>query len=457
MVALTIIGRTVFPAPLIEEGHNVFIVDGPGGALERELPAEAYRPMAAEFNAAHPPERRCDAQSFGCWRGQGFPDRAFAFSADGIYQRAPYSRRVTGIDFDDPVRLRLGFVNDNRYNWTASSDLQRGLRGRGLERIVSPWRLTMPFFVMYRFPAEFVGSKLCWQGEVLWEGASEQFTRWVHRDMSCRQIEAEDVGRRIFGVSIASPLAMTLESSLDIQLRRLVEPGLALLGIAATLLLLVRWRERQLTLPFALIAVSLVVVLLNDSSFIGGVRPFDGGDDGLLYEGMARRIVQQLLAGDYAAALEGGEKVYFYGGPGLRYGRALEHFIFGDSFLGYLALVLALPFVVLVVFGRFFTAPTALALTLIFIAVPVGALFGTTFCHYAKWAARGFADPAAAIVFLAGFAVLIGRAANQADARLAPALGAGLLFALALWLQSNLAPGAAVLLGGAGLAALWHG
>ena len=66
VAALTIFGRTVFPAPLIEEGHNVFIVDGPGGALERELPAGPYRLMAAEFNAAHPPERRCDAQSFGC-------------------------------------------------------------------------------------------------------------------------------------------------------------------------------------------------------------------------------------------------------------------------------------------------------------------------------------------------------------------------------------------------------
>jgi hypothetical protein len=36
-------------------------------------------------------------------------------------------------------------------------------------------------------------------------------------------------------------------------------------------------------------------------------------------------------------------------------------------------------------------------------------------------------------------------------------MGAGLLFALALFLRPNLAPGAAVLLGAAGLAALWQG
>ncbi len=457
IVALTAFGQTHFPAPRIEEGHNVFIVGGRDSALERGLPAEAFRVMAAEFDARYPPDKRCEPTAFGCWRGQGFPDRAFAFSADAIYQRVPYSRRVTGIDFGDPVWQRLGFINERQYNWTGPSDIQRGKRQSRFPTLLHPWRLTMPFFVMYRLPAAFVGSRLCWQGEVLWEGADERFTRWQHLELSCRPIEAEDVGRRIFGVSIATPLAMSLESTFDIQLRRLVEPGLALVGICAVLLLLVRWRRGQLVLPLALIGLSLLVVLLNDASFIGGIRPFDGGDDGLVYEGTARRIVQQLLAGDFAAALEGGEKVYYYGGPGLRYVRALEHFIFGDSFLGYLSLVLALPFIVLALFRRFFSIRTALVLALIFVAVPVGALFGTTFFHYAKWAVRGFADPAAAIVFLAGLVVLLGRNPAVPDPRFAPALGAGVLFALALWLRPNLAPGAAVLLGGAGLAALWHG
>ena len=51
--------------------------------------------------------------------------------------------------------------------------------------------------------------------------------------------------------------------------------------------------------------------------------------------------------------------------------------------------------------------------------------------------------------------MLIGRTTNGPGARFAPAFGAGLLFALALFVRPNLAPGAAVLLGGAGLATLW--
>jgi hypothetical protein len=60
-------------------------------------------------------------------------------------------------------------------------------------------------------------------------------------------------------------------------------------------------------------------------------------------------------------------------------------------------------------------------------------------------------------MFLAGLVVLAGPTAAGPGRRFAPAFGAGLLFALALWLRPNLAPGAGILLGGAGLAALWRG
>ncbi len=456
IVVVAVLGQALFPAPRIEEGHNVFIVDGGrSGALERGLPAEVFRLMAAEFDARYPPEKRCDPKAPGCWRGQGFPERTFAFSADGIYDRAAYSRRIVSIDFSDPVWQRLGFINEGQYNWFGVSDIEREKRERSPWKVLRPWQLSMPYFVMYRFPAEFAGSWLCWQGAVLWEGAQQQFTALRHAQRSCRPIEPADIGRRIFGISIVSSLAMQLEPTVTIQARRLVEPGLALVAFAAVLMLLVRWRARQLTLPFTLIGLSLVVVLLNDASFIGGLRPFNGGDDGLFYEGVARRIMQHVLAGEYVLGLEGGEKVFYYGGPGLRYLRALEHFIFGDTFFGYLLALLLLPFLVLAIFRRFFSARAALGMTLVFIAIPIGALFGTSFFHYAKWAARGFADPAAAIAFLAGLIMLIGRTPQGPNANLLSALGAGLLFALALWIRPNLAPGAAVLLGGAGLAALW--
>ena len=80
-------------------------------------------------------------------------------------------------------------------------------------------------------------------------------------------------------------------------------------------------------LPFILISLSALVIAVDDASFLGGERPFDGGDDGLFYDGIGRIIIQKFLAGDVYGALEGGEKIFYYGGPGLRYFRALEHVV----------------------------------------------------------------------------------------------------------------------------------
>ncbi len=480
-VALCVLGQILFPAPRIAEGHNVFLIDDAGdqlsvhsresgnpesgsplargrtespGPLAAGLPRAAFRIMAVEFDTIYPPSRRCAREQVGCWRGQAFPDRTFAFSADGIFDRAAYSRRVTGIDFSDPVGLRLGFINELGYNWNSgASDVIRARRDRRSLAFLHQWTLAMPWFVLYRFPADFVGSGLCWRGEVLWERADGTFDTITHADMQCRALTPDDVGRDIFGVAIAHALAMRLVPTWQVRLRQLVDPGLALVGSFAVLALLVRVRGRRVVLPFALIAVTLLVAMFNDLSFLGGVRPFDSGDDGLVYDGYARMMLRQLVAGDVAGALKGVEPVFYFT-PGLRYLRAAEHLIFGESYLGYLSLVLILPFLVFALFRRFLPLTWALALTFVFAAVPVGALFGSSLVQYVKWAARGFADPAAYIFFLAAFVLLLGRLDEGPRDRFARAFGAGLLFALALFVRPNIAPAAGILLAGAGLAAL---
>jgi hypothetical protein len=139
-------------------------------------------------------------------------------------------------------------------------------------------------------------------------------------------------------------------------------------------------------LPVTLIALTLLVIVFIDAQFIGGFRPLDSGDDGLTYEGYARRILRHLLSGDFAAAFQGEEKVYFFA-PGLRYFRVLERVLFGDTFLGYLSMILAFPLLVFVLFRRFLTAQWALVIVLLFVVTPVGALFGSSLFYYVVWAA----------------------------------------------------------------------
>ena len=463
VAGLCLLAQIMLPVPRIEEGHNVFVVKGPGGALEAGLPPAVFRIMADEFDARYPPDRRCDPAIFGCWRGMGLPDRTFAFSADGIFGHPAYSRRVTGIDFSDPVWLRLGFINEVRYNWNSrTSDVERATRDRRISAQLHQWRLEMPWFVMYRFPAAFAGSALCWRGEVLWEDSGGEFATLRHPTMACRTLTPGDIGRRIFGVAIRNdpPLAMRLDPTAAVRSWQIAAAAVPLIGAAAVVWLLAVWRLRRTLLPFTFIALTLVVAFLNDPSFIGGVRPFDSGDDGLVYDGYARGMLRHLMAGDIRGALRGEESVFYFT-PGTRYLRAFGHVIFGESYLGYVALMMFLPILVFALFRRFLPSRWALALALTFTAIPVGVLFGSSLVLYIKWAARGFGDPAAYVSFLAGLFLLIGHRGTEPhdrgpQDRFAPACGAGALFALALFVRPNLAPAAGILLGGAGLAALWQ-
>ena len=450
IVTVAVAGQALLAPPRIEEGHNVFL---PSPALERGLPADVYRHLAQEFDAQYPPAQRCDPKKFGCWRNNGFPDAAFAFSADSVWHKAAMSRAVTALDFSDPVWLRLGFINEARYNWTAETDVKRAERDRRFWMGLQRWHLTMPWFEMIRLPAAYVGGELCWRGDVMWESAGERFALW--RGDGCRTIEPADAGRHVVGIAIKpATLAMRLTPPWPVWWLQLASGSLVLAAAFGLIVSLVRIEARRTILPFVLIGLAVAVIAVDDGSFLGGVRPFDGGDDGLFYDGYGRLILQKLLAGDIWGALEGGEKVFYYGGPGLRYFRALEHLAFGDSYLGYLSLILLLPFLAHRLFRRFLPEPWPLALVLLFVAIPLGMLFGTSFAHYVKWAARGFADPAAYILFIAGLVTVIGANVTGPSGKFFPALFGALLLALGIAMKPIVAPAAAVLLAGCGLAAL---
>src|SRR3954470_24712984 len=272
-----LIGKAAVDVPRIEEGHNVFLPGGADNALIAGLPADVYKAMAAEFDRAYPAAGRCDAKTIGCWQASERPKRVYAFSFDGIYDKPAYSRRVIGIDFSDAEWQRLGFVNEVAYNWySETSDVKRGQRRRGLQTVLHPWHIMMPHFVMFSFPTAFVGSQLCWQGNVLWEGADGSFAALPQAEFACRTLAPDDAGKRIFGVAIApnAPLAMTLRPTAAIWLLQVYQPTLTLLVVIVLLLLLLRWNPRRLVLALTLAGLSLVVIAANDVTLLGGVRPF---------------------------------------------------------------------------------------------------------------------------------------------------------------------------------------
>ena len=87
------------------------------------------------------------------------------------------------------------------------------------------WQLGMPFFVTYRFPAQYAGSDLCWRGDVIWEERAEQFTLLSNPLWACRTIEPGDIGRRVYGVAVKpGQLAMSLDPTVTIHFVRRSRP-----------------------------------------------------------------------------------------------------------------------------------------------------------------------------------------------------------------------------------------
>jgi hypothetical protein len=450
IVAVAVLGQALLSPPRIQEGHNVFL---PSPVLERGLPPDVYRHLLAAFDAQYPVAKRCDPKEFGCWQNNGLPDSPFAFSADGIGRAPNYSRAVNALDFADPVWLRLGFANENRYNWTTGNDLHRAQRDRRFWMGWKRWHFTMPWYEIVSLPAAYVGGKLCWRGELMWESEAQHFAPLAADN--CRIITSADIGKRIVGIGIKpETLAMQLTPPWNVRLQNFARGILLLAAVAALIGVLVRIRYGRMLVPVVIIGLSVLVIAVDDASFLGGLRPFDGGDDGLFYDGVGRVILQKLLAGDFYGALEGGEKVFYYGGPGLRYFRALEHVVFGESYLGYLSLVLLFPFLAWSLFRRFLPERWSLALIFVFVAIPIGTLFGTSFVQYEQWASRGFADPAAYIFFVAGVALIL-PSRSDVDRYFCRAFAGALLLALGIFMKPIVAPAAAVLLGGAGIAALY--
>jgi hypothetical protein len=433
-------GHILLPAPRLDEGFNVFL-PGPNAATTSGLPRRVFDYLDRQFAEQYPPERRCDDRSRGCWRhDRSAAEDGFGFSTDGIFGAPPWSRRSTGIDFSDPVHARLGIINDAIYNWSPNaSDIERFDRDRSFN-LLDRFHMRFPLFIAYRFPADFVGSTLCWRGDVLWEGAHDTFEALSHADMSCRAIVAGDVGRRIYAIAVKldRPLAVTLRPNWTVRLRDLFAIALTVAGVIGILGLLVRVEPRKLVWPALLIGLSLLAVAVIDITFIGGYRPLDGGDDGFTYEGYARNIIRHLLAGDIVGVLMGEEPVYYFT-PGFRYFRALEHLVVGETYLGYLSLVLALPFLVFALFRRFLPTRWATAVVLGFVATPVGALFGSAFLYYVKWAARGFADPCGYILLIAGIVALIPRAREVDDPPAGPGFAGALLMSAGTFVRPNVA------------------
>lgn len=417
--------------PRIEEGHNIFLPPPQGEVIARALPAEVHAVMVQRFLERYPESARC--KSGACWTISTVP-RPFGFSADAVFQQPRYSRVVGDIDFAGITSLRGRFVNELAFSWYDSeSEVKRS---------------DMPFFVVYQWPeGGLPGSRLCFTGEVMWEVDSGRFELLGGAAPTCRDLSSADGGRRVFGLGMSPlPLSMQLEMSAGAQAAEWARALARVLGIAALLGLLVRLRPSVGIGRAVLVLTALAVVAVVDPTLMGGLRALESGNDGIGHAGQGGRILQNLLAGEILPALQGGEAIFYFM-PGLRYMRALEGVLFGDSNFLYLLCVLAVPVLVFRIARHLLPLRWVVPLMALFLLTPLLHKYGGAYWVWVRQTSFGMPDPMGYTFFLTALVLALPTAKlPQGKLGAFTAFMIALLLALASWLRPNLLAGSGVML-----------
>lgn len=448
VVAVVMVAKSLLPGAAIEEGHNIFLYSGVEDAVQRGLPPAIRDEWRRAFEKHYPVETDRDP----AWR-KSSTVALYAPSSDALWRTAEYSRRVDSISFGNLSEFRGGFANDTRYNFFGDDPLS----------IARNFQAQLPFFVMYEFSEQSVGCTLYWHGIVYWQKDARSFEKIIHQEDAGRTIRAEDVGRRVYALNIPkviaggykewteyrktsrarqlSELSIHLELSPKLAASRVAGNVLSFIGVIALIALMTRicWRPLLIALGITVLSLTIIGVFIHfsEGKFLGfQYPPHGGGDDGLSHESVGRDIARELMAGEWKEALRGGQSIY-WDTPGMRYARAVEKVIFGDTNLGYTAFVALLPWFVYLFINHLAGFKWAIVGSLFFLFSPISSL---SFIQYVQNAKLGYAEAMAFGFFMLGFYLFMRsqpRWEGQPDS--AAAFAGGICLAGSIFLRPNFA------------------
>jgi len=467
LIALTIaIGSAaagwLIQGPQIQEGDNVYIPVGESlKVFEAELPRQAQTAMKSVFDRAYFTNTDGLPGSASWWQYPEFAkpgyftEHAFAPSADALWQQPKYSRIVDMIDFRNQDQARIRAINREQYDFYHRTKPLYTSKPYKFATAARIDRSAMPYFVMAEINSELSGGKACWRGDVLWEGDDGNFSLAGRDAWGCQLLGERDIGKRVFALAIRKPVEFSVYPRLQLRLLLGVKQVIRSLGVIAVIATLVRFDTfYQLLLPIGAAVSTIVTTTVFSSQYLLGLHTHVGGNDGIRHQSLGFDISQAIYHGDWADALRGGEDIFFYI-PGLRYSRALEDFIFGDTNFGIVLCTMFLPIFLYYFLCRLLPLRLSVILILIFLFTPILERFGFAHFLYIRDMIKGFAEPIGYAAFLGGLALLaryVPTSIAQPLCGQMPTVSIGLAFALSVVMRPNLAVPATFLLA---MVALW--
>ena len=366
-------------------------------------------------------------------------ENPWAFSADAFFDNPQMSRTIKSLNFKDRYSLRIGTLNNAKYNYFGS-DL--GSSG-------AYYPLIFSFFL----PNTMASEKLCWTGKLYIED-NERWREYFTQKKKCMTLDKEQWGKdkylKIYAFDFNKNIPLSITTK---NYRQILIYILSILNAIIILLLLTKLNREDLTL----IALSVISILLymadqhyrggHPSSFSG--LPYMGrGNDGLTHYSYAREMVESLSHHDIIGWLRGNENI-FYMMPGMRYLLGMTMPFFGESIFGLLLIISLTPITIRSLLKKLFNKKWQIIMFICFFIIPIFEAFGFYQIYLAKYTIEGFGAGIAISTLIAAFALLWKRDNIIYTNR--DLLIIGFLLAVAISLRPNFLPFVAVLFTGLSL------
>ncbi len=290
----------------------------------------------------------------------------FSFSSDNFFYKSSYTRVVNKIDFKNREDLRIGQINNIKYNLVNDKYLRREL----------------PYYVYFEIPKRYVNSEICTKGNAYFTYL-ENDKNIIVKNLNFKKLPKQscikfiDNNKKLFIIGYSINLKDNLEIKLNKNILLKFNDILNLLLVFIFIIIYFRnylYIEKLTTtknLVFLISVVSsIIIIFLKDSNLITGLRYFRGGADGLFHEDRAILILHSLYNMNFLEVLKGGEDIYYFM-PGLRYFIAFGKIFFGESSYGYLIIGILLPLFIFRLLKNLISENVAFYLTLSFLIIPI--------------------------------------------------------------------------------------
>jgi len=418
IISISIFVLSIITPKDIEEGHTIFSSDAES-LHKTNLPENVYQ-LALFF-------------SKNDQLGVPKPRKAWAFSADSVWNKSYLSRKTNQLDFKNPYYSRIGVYND----------LEAGADHYS-------FKIRYPLIVRYDLPERFNNADICFSGMVFINEV-----KYFHEDKRCIKLPNQKTILYGFDMGNLPILGISIDSNDITSLWINILKYLKIVSAFTILILLGKVHRSFIIITF--VGTISMFIFLADYTLQNGLRSafstfvyMSRGNDGLVHFGYGRQILENFIEGNYLLAFRGGRDIFYYM-PGARYAHAIWMLVFGDSFLGYILLGSMLPIVIYNLSLRFVSNKSAFLLVLIYLFFPIFESFGFLHFYYMKLIIKGHGGVISWVSLFSSIILLLPTKGSSFNPNTSRWLLAGTLLAIACSCRPNILPICGMLVFGFGI------